>query len=144
MSALSTPTVEAWYVVQTNQTNQRQELRARALGISLGKANFWLNALIEKAVVKANSFLNSCNQRAYAYVFPPSGIEEKARVTLRFLKGKVGEYEALQMEIAELTEQARKLRVGGIQDESELAAVIGPESDARVMHSAIGSDRKPS
>jgi EPS-associated MarR family transcriptional regulator len=117
---------------------------ARELGISLGKVNFCLNALIEKGVLKANSFLNSRNKRAYVYVFTPSGIEEKARITLRFLKRKVGEFEALQKEIAELMEQARKLRAGGIEEEPELAAVAGPGSDARPTNPSTGIDRKPS
>ena len=130
-------------LIEQNPAISQREI-ARELGISLGKANFCLNALIEKGVLKANTFLNSRNKRAYAYVFTPSGIEEKAKITLRFLKRKVGEYEALQKEIAELREQARKLGSDGIQEEPELAAVTGPESDARLMNSSTGIDRKPS
>ena len=130
-------------LIEQNPAISQREI-ARELGISLGKANFCLKALIEIGVLKANTFLNSRNKRAYAYVFTPSGIEEKARITLRFLKRKVGEYETLQKEIAELTEQARKLRAGGIQEEPELAAVTGPGSDARLMNPSTGIDRKPS
>lgn len=95
-------------LIEENPAISQREL-ARALGISLGKVNFCLNALIEKGILKANSFLNSRNKRAYAYVLTPRGLDDKARVTVRFLRRKVAEYEALQKEIAELTEQTRKL-----------------------------------
>ena len=101
------------------------------MGISLGKANFCLKALIEKGVLKANSFLNSRNKRAYIYVFTPSGIEEKAKITLRFLKKKLEEYESLQNEIAELKEQARQLRVDDTQKEPSIEAFRGSEQQRR-------------
>ena len=101
-------------LIEQNPAISQREI-ARELGISLGKANFCLNALIEKGVLKANSFLNSRNKRAYAYVFTPSGIEEKAKITMRFLKKKMEEHEALQKEIAELMEQARKLSADNVR-----------------------------
>ena len=103
-------------LIEQNPTINQREI-ARELGISLGKANFCVNALIEKGILKASSFLNSRNKRAYTYILTPQGIEEKARVTLRFLRRKIGEYEALQQEIAELTEHARKLSPDGISRE---------------------------
>ena len=98
-------------LIERNPAISQREI-ARELDISLGRVNFCINALIEKGVLKANSFLNSRNKRAYIYLLTPRGIEDKARVTLRFLKRKVSEYEALQNEIAELTEEARKLKAG--------------------------------
>ena len=88
-----------------------QRALARALGISLGKVNFCLQALIEKGTIKANTFLNSRNKRAYIYVLTPHGIRERARITVRFLRTKMSEYEAIRQEIAELTEHARQLGV---------------------------------
>jgi len=75
---------------------------ARVLGISLGRANFCLQALIEKGWIKVNNFKNSNNKKAYMYLLTRRGIAEKARVTARFLERKVAEYEALQREIEEL------------------------------------------
>lgn len=72
---------------------------AKNLGVSLGKANFCLNALIEKGLLKATNFRNSHNKLAYMYLLTPSGIEEKSKITLRFLKAKIHEYEMLQEEI---------------------------------------------
>lgn len=75
---------------------------AKRLGISLGKVNFCLNALVEKGSLKISNFRNSENKLAYAYLLTPHGVEEKARITVRFLKHKLQEYEQLRKEIEEL------------------------------------------
>lgn len=72
---------------------------AMELGISLGKANYCLKALLDKGWIKARNFKNSKNKWAYAYLLTPQGIEQKARITARFLKRKMSEYEELQKEI---------------------------------------------
>ncbi len=81
---------------------------AKRLGISLGKVNFCLNALVEKGWLKVNNFRKSDNKLAYAYLLTPHGLEEKSRITLHFLKFKVQEYERLQAEIAELKRDAEQ------------------------------------
>ena len=75
---------------------------ARELGISLGRANFCLRALMEKGLIKANNFKNNRNKKAYMYYLTPRGMAEKARATASFLERKVAEYEALQREIDHL------------------------------------------
>jgi EPS-associated MarR family transcriptional regulator len=75
---------------------------ARVLGISLGKVNYCLQALIDRGLVKANNFKNSRNKQAYMYLLTPRGIAEKTRVTVRFLRHKMNEYENLQREIETL------------------------------------------
>lgn len=81
---------------------------AKHLGISLGKVNFCLNALIEKGCLKVNNFRNSDNKLAYAYLLTPRGVEEKARMTMYFLKYKAQEYERLRAEIEELRREAEQ------------------------------------
>jgi EPS-associated MarR family transcriptional regulator len=81
---------------------------ARELGISLGRANFCLRALMEKGLIKANNFKNNRNKKAYMYLLTPQGMTEKARATARFLERKVAEYEALQREIASLKRDAQQ------------------------------------
>lgn len=88
--------------------NLSQRDLAKHLGISLGKVNFCLNALIEKGCLKANNFRNSDNKLAYAYLLTPRGIEEKAHITIRFLKCKIQEYEQLRAEIKVLKREARQ------------------------------------
>jgi len=92
-------------IIEQDPDISQREL-ARALGISLGRANFCLQALIEKGWIKANNFKNSNNKKAYMYLLTRRGIAEKARVTSRFLERKVAEYEALQREIEELRREA--------------------------------------
>lgn len=72
---------------------------AQHLGISLGKPNYCLKALIEKGGVKANNFKNSNHKAPYAYLMTPSGIEQKAYITVHFLKKQMQEYKQLKQEL---------------------------------------------
>lgn len=81
---------------------------AKKLGVSLGKINFCLKALVEKGSLKINNFRNSENKLAYAYLLTPSGVEQRARMTVQFLKYKVQEYERLRAEIEELQREAEQ------------------------------------
>jgi len=75
---------------------------AAALGISLGKTNYCMKALVSKGMVKARNFRSSTNKRGYLYVLTPKGIETKALISARFLRRKVEEYKALKIEIEQL------------------------------------------
>ncbi len=75
---------------------------AKELGISLGKVNYCLRGLADKGWIKARNFKNSHNKMAYAYLMTPAGLQEKARITVRFLRRKVQEHEQLHQEIEEL------------------------------------------
>jgi EPS-associated MarR family transcriptional regulator len=94
------------YVGEHPEASQRDI--AVALGVSLGKANYCLRALITKGLIKARNFKNSRNKAAYAYLLTPKGIDEKINVTYDFLRRKVSEYEALAVEIERLTEEVRR------------------------------------
>lgn len=96
--------------LQANPDLSQREL-ARVMGISLGKANYCLRALIEKGWVKAANFRKSTNKAAYAYLLTPHGIEEKTRATAHFLRRKVAEYEALEKEIEQLRDEVKKGRI---------------------------------
>ena len=87
-----------------------QRALAEELGISLGKVNYCLNALIDKGLLKVNNFRTSDNKRAYAYYLTPTGMKEKARVTVRFLRRKIAQYESLKDEIEELKREANRRR----------------------------------
>lgn len=91
-------------LVEKNPEISQRQL-ARELDISLGKANYCLKALIEKGILKASNFRNSKNKKAYLYKLTPKGIEEKANVTMRFLKKKVQEHQAIQAEISALKKE---------------------------------------
>ena len=75
---------------------------SEALGVSLGKTNYCLKALLDKGLIKIQNFRNSKNKLAYSYLLTPHGIEQKANMTLRYLQKKTQEYDLLSLEIAEL------------------------------------------
>ena len=86
---------------------------ARELGVSLGRVNYCLQALIEKGLVKANNFRNSTTRQTYLYLLTPKGLQEKAKVTVRFLKVKLDEYETLKQEVAQLQREAGSVHEQG-------------------------------
>ena len=90
--------------INDNPQVTQRELSAR-LGLSLGKINYLLQSLIQKGFVKADNFKNSTNKIAYLYLLTPSGLEEKARITYRFLQRKTEEYEKLAQEIHRLKKE---------------------------------------
>jgi len=87
--------------LEENPEITQREL-AQELGVSLGKVNYCLKALIQKGWIKANNFKNSKNKSAYAYLLTPKGIERKAQITVRYLRWKLQEYEMLKKEIDQL------------------------------------------
>ena len=75
---------------------------AHELGMSLGKANYVLRALLGKGFVKVQNFRNSQNKRGYAYLLTPEGVAAKGELTRAFLERKIQEYDALRLEIERL------------------------------------------
>jgi EPS-associated MarR family transcriptional regulator len=94
-------------LLEANPGMSQRDL-ARELGISLGKANYCLKALVRKGLVKATNFKNSHNKAAYMYLLTPRGLESKAALTVKYLQIKVREYEALRIEIEEVRREARR------------------------------------
>jgi EPS-associated MarR family transcriptional regulator len=82
---------------------------AAAMGVSVGKTNFCIKALISKGMVKAENFRRNQDKGVYAYLLTPKGIEDKAIVTVRFLQRKMAEYDALKVEIAALRREVDAL-----------------------------------
>ncbi|MBU1265012.1 MAG: MarR family EPS-associated transcriptional regulator [Gammaproteobacteria bacterium] len=85
---------------ETPDVTQR-ELAAR-LGISLGKTNYCLRALMGRGWVKMDNFRRNPNKMGYVYLLTPRGIEEKARFAVSFLRHKLHEFDALKAEIERL------------------------------------------
>lgn len=110
MSVLNDETRYQLLKLLEQNPNFTQRQLAEALGISLGKANFCLKALIERGWVKAGNFHRSKNKKNYAYLLTPRGLEEKTRVTLRFLERKQKEYDSLIKELEGLRQEAAILQ----------------------------------
>jgi len=81
---------------------------SKKLGLSLGKVNYVLNALIDKGLVKAEKFKNSKNKLAFMYILTPKGIKKKMELTYHFLERKMHEFDNLRIEIEELKKDLEK------------------------------------
>ena len=87
------------------EVNQRE--LAQRLGVSIGKTNYLIKALVEKGWVKIGNFRRSESKlKKVAYILTPGGIRERVRLTQGYLTRKEAEYEALKAEIAALRRQA--------------------------------------
>ena len=87
--------------IQSNPHISQRQL-AKELGVSVGKINYCVQALILKGQVKAGNFKRSTDKMAYLYLLTPAGIEEKTKLTARFLKRKIAEHEKITQEIEQL------------------------------------------
>ncbi|WP_084591188.1 MarR family EPS-associated transcriptional regulator [Desulfonatronovibrio magnus] len=103
--------------VQDNPEITQRELAAKT-GISLGKVNYCLQALVNKGFIKATNFKNSKKKSAYLYKLTPQGLEEKAKLTVRFLKYKMDEYDRIKAEIEELKKEVQGSRAEGPNENS--------------------------
>ena len=88
-------------MVEANPTITQRALAA-ALGVSLGRVNYGLRALIDKGLIKVNNFKRSETKLNYAYLLTPSGVSEKSALTKAFLARKMQEFDALKKEIEAL------------------------------------------
>jgi len=95
--------------LEENPDISQREL-AEHLGVSVGKVNFVLGALIDRGLIKAENFKKSNNKAGYLYLLTPKGISEKVGITARFLARKQAEYDRLKLEIEEI--KRRELRLG--------------------------------
>jgi len=82
--------------------NLTQRQLSKELGISLGKVNYCLQSLIQKGFVKIDNFKKSNHKARYSYLLTPTGLEEKTKLTIEFLKIKAKEYEILKQEVDNL------------------------------------------
>jgi len=81
---------------------------SKKVGLSVGRVNYIINALLEKGYIKAQRFKNSKNKIGYMYIITPKGISEKIVQTQAFLQRKTAEYELLRQEIEMLKQENNK------------------------------------
>ena len=97
----------------------RQLDMAKIMGISVGKVNFCISELARQGLIKVKRFKSAKNKIPYSYILTPHGIQEKGRITVRFLKRKIAEYEEIKSQIALLAEEVEKNGLRGMA-ESEI------------------------
>ena len=81
------------------------------MGVSLGKINYCIQKLIERGWIKFSNFTRNSNKVNYIYILTPKGIEQKTKLTLKFLVIKLEEYEMLKNEINKIKETSKKSKL---------------------------------
>jgi len=76
-----------------------QRQLSKELGLSLGRTNYVIHALVDKGWVKLSNFKRSDNKLGYLYLLTPEGVAEKSILAQKFLKRKSKEYNRLKEEI---------------------------------------------
>lgn len=89
-------------VLRNVEDLKSQKSLADDIGVSVGKINYVLKALIEKGLIKTENFFANKNKNQYKYLLTKKGIEEKIELTEKFIKRKKDEYEELQRELDNL------------------------------------------
>ena len=92
-------------LAQANPSMQQRDI-AKALGISLGKANSCINALVKQEILKIEIGRTAENRVSHAYRLTPKGKAEKTKLIGQFLVQKREEYELLKAEF-DLLEQEK-------------------------------------
>ncbi len=85
-------------ILKDNPKITQREM-AKELGLSLGKTNYIVRALVDKGWVKLSNFKRSDNKLGYIYLLTPEGVSEKTVLAQNFLKRKSEEYNKLKKEI---------------------------------------------
>tara|TARA_B100000674_G_C37114652_1_gene590577 strand:- start:153 stop:461 length:309 start_codon:yes stop_codon:yes gene_type:complete len=92
---ISEDALNVMHLIHENPNTSQRQL-AKKTGLSIGKINYCLKALIDVGFVKIKNFKNSENKLQYAYILTFSGIKEKTIITKRFIAKKQAEYDKLK------------------------------------------------
>lgn len=93
---------------------------AKRSGISLGKVNYCISELAKKGLIKIIRFKSARRKKPYTYMLTPSGIKEKAKLTVRFLKQKLIEHEEIKDQISQLKGELDRVRGADIVEDEFL------------------------
>ena len=85
-------------ILKDNPEMTQRQLSAE-LGLSLGKTNYVLHALMDKGLMKLSNFKRSDNKVGYLYLLTPKGVEAKSKLAKNFLERKSEQYNRLKKEI---------------------------------------------
>jgi EPS-associated MarR family transcriptional regulator len=86
--------LDIMYIIEKD-FNASQRQIAQNCGLSIGKVNYCLKALVDIGYIKIRNFNNSNKKLNYAYILTPMGIQEKTAITKRFIIKKKQEYDKL-------------------------------------------------
>ena len=78
-----------------------QRALAELCGISLGKANYVLNRLIERGMVKVSTLEGMSRKGSNVYELTTGGLEAKSKLVLPFIKEKTKEFDGFSNQLLE-------------------------------------------
>ena len=87
------------YLSKSPNASQREI--ANRMGLSLGKINFIIKALIKKGFIKIENFSKNQSKIKYIYILTPKGIINKIDLTKKFMERKMKEYDDLKNDLKE-------------------------------------------
>lgn len=106
------PKEETLFIIKELEANPKatQRVLSDKLGISLGKTNYLLKALVKKGLIKVKNFSsNPGKMQKIQYILTKDGLEEKMQLMQHFLKKKEIEYNQIKQEWEELTTKVEQL-----------------------------------
>ena len=92
---ISEELLDLMHILQTNPNISQRQI-AKEIGLSTGKVNYCIKALIDTGFVKVVNFNNSSQKLKYTYILTPKGIKQKIATTKQFIAKKTQEYEKLK------------------------------------------------
>jgi EPS-associated MarR family transcriptional regulator len=86
---------------------------AEAIGLSVGRTNFVIHALMEKGLIKIGRFLQSNKKLTKtAYILTPDGLHHRMDLTRSYIERKKMEYETLKAELEALEKEQSIIGIG--------------------------------
>ena len=86
--------LDLMHIIENDGSASQRQI-AKNSGLSIGKVNYCLKALVDIGFIKIRNFNNSNNKLNYAYILTPKGIKEKTAITKQFIIKKKQEYDKL-------------------------------------------------
>jgi EPS-associated MarR family transcriptional regulator len=91
--------LDLMHLIQGDEISSQRQI-AKKTGLSIGKVNYCLKALIDIGFVKVVNFSKSTQKMNYIYILTPKGIKQKSAITKQFIIKKKQEYDKLNSYIS--------------------------------------------
>ena len=92
--SISEDQLDLMHIIECD-SNASQRQIAQKTGLSIGKVNYCLKALVDIGFIKIDNFTKSNQKINYAYILTSKGMQEKAVITKKFIIKKKQEYDKL-------------------------------------------------
>ena len=82
------------HIIEYNSNTSQRQI-AKKTGLSIGKVNYCLKALVDKGFIKIDNFSKSNHKLNYVYILTPKAMQQKVAITKQFILKKKQEYDKL-------------------------------------------------